>query len=209
MTHFVNEILEFGRQTIQYLASQYPFADDDDDDSERFDANGFDKYAPHVIADIRHADAVPPRRMTRHAAGYDLSTPASFSIPPSSNHKIDLHIGLSIEHGYYGKIESRSSLAHIGVTVEGGIIDSDYSGNVAVILRNHNPDRTMNFAKGERIAQLLILQHERPFITVSDRFGDDDDDDNDDEYPLIESDHEDDDYRESDIRSGGFGSTGR
>lgn len=63
---------------------------------------------------------------------------------------------MSIPDGTYGRIAPRSSLAwkqHIDVAA--GVIDSDYRGEVGVVLFNHAA-RDYQVCKGERIAQLIL-----------------------------------------------------
>ena len=65
-------------------------------------------------------------------------------------------VQLEIPSGYYGKIEGRSGLALKGIHPLGGVIDSDYRGELKVILRN-GQDVDYDIRKGTRIAQLCIL----------------------------------------------------
>ena len=63
---------------------------------------------------------------------------------------------MGIPEGYVGFLKTRSSMALIGIDVVGGVIDSDYRGEVAVILHNTTPS-VYNVKAGRRIAQLVIL----------------------------------------------------
>ena len=67
---------------------------------------------------------------------------------------------MAIPDGYYGRIAPRSSLAwqkHIGVGA--GVIDSDYRGNIGVVLFNHSQTE-LKVEKGTRIAQLIFTKIE-------------------------------------------------
>lgn len=64
----------------------------------------------------------------------------------------------------YGRIAPRSGLAmHRMINVGGGVIDSDYRGNVAVILFNHGTEPFM-VTPGDRIAQLIFEKIEIPIL---------------------------------------------
>lgn len=64
---------------------------------------------------------------------------------------------LAIPEGYEGQIRSRSGLASMGIVVSNspGTIDSDYRGEVKVVLANIS-DEPMSIIPGQRIAQLVI-----------------------------------------------------
>jgi len=70
---------------------------------------------------------------------------------------VKTNISISIPEGYYGRIAPRSGLAYKnGIDVLAGVIDSDYRGDIGVILFNtdHNLDFEVNV--GDRIAQIII-----------------------------------------------------
>lgn len=107
-------------------------------------------------------DAIVPTRGTDKAAGYDLyacglNEPAV--IHPSGTAKIGTGWAMEIPDGYCGLLCARSGLA----TEHGlrpancvGIIDSDYRGEIAVVVHNDsNFVRTIE--NGERIAQIVIV----------------------------------------------------
>ena len=64
---------------------------------------------------------------------------------------------MAITTGYYGRIAPRSGLAYKnGIDVLAGVIDSDYRGDIGVIL--YNTDKGIDFIvkKGDRIAQIIF-----------------------------------------------------
>ena len=98
-----------------------------------------------------------PTRASAHAAGYDLYTPKAFSLLPGESEIIDLKIALEIAPGWFGKIESRSSLGFKhDVFAFGGVIDSDYRGSVNIKLF-HLGQQPLHVAQGHRVAQLVLL----------------------------------------------------
>jgi dUTP pyrophosphatase len=134
------------------------------------------------------ADAHLPEYATGGAAASDLRARLNSPviIPPLGRAKIPTGLALEIPAGYEAQIRPRSGLAaKYGVTVlnSPGTIDSDYRGEVAIILVNlGNEDFTVS--DGDRIAQLLIA----PVCRA----------------PLVEAVE----LSETGRGSGGFGSTG-
>lgn len=97
-----------------------------------------------------------PTRGTSGAAGLDLyadlggeGNETAFSLIPTG-------IAIAIPPGYVGLIRDRSSLAKHGFFVVGGVIDSDFRGNIQVMLRCAG-DWKISIEHGQRIAQLLIV----------------------------------------------------
>ena len=83
--------------------------------------------------------AITPRQATPGSVGLDLYSPVDIAIPPRKSVCVPIDLAFAIPTGYYGRIASKSGLAIIhGITVEAGVIDPDYRGNVGVVLRNHS-----------------------------------------------------------------------
>lgn len=102
-----------------------------------------------------HEDAILPTRKSEGAAGYDLATREALIINPTVRKLVELGFCIAIPPGYYGRIAPRSGLSLDGLDIAGGVIDSDYRGDVRVILVN-NSTLVKHFGKGDRIAQLII-----------------------------------------------------
>ena len=78
-----------------------------------------------------------PAKGTGFSAGYDLYAAESGEIDPLKRFLIKTNISIAIPKGYYGRIAPRSGLAYKnGIDVMAGVIDSDYRGDVGVILYN-------------------------------------------------------------------------
>jgi dUTP pyrophosphatase len=111
-------------------------------------------------------NAIVPTRATEGAAGYDLVALDKHEIVPHGHALVDTGIALEIPEGYAGLILPRSGLAlKKGLTVLNapGLIDSDYRGNVKVLLWNTNDaGHTQVVAAGDRIAQLIFIKVETP-----------------------------------------------
>ena len=106
-----------------------------------------------------------PEYKTHGSAGMDLraSLEAPIVLKPLTRALIPTGLFLSIPEGYEGQIRGRSGLAiNNGISLANGIgtIDSDYRGEVKVILINlGNEDFIVN--NGDRIAQLVLTKYER------------------------------------------------
>jgi len=108
----------------------------------------------------------PLKKATPGASGFDLYAQVKFCIAPHEGRIIQSGIRLAIPPGYEGQIRSRSGLAaRDGITVlnSPGTIDSDYRGEVMVILFNHTRHPYI-VEKGDRIAQIVFAKVEDPDI---------------------------------------------
>ncbi len=87
-------------------------------------------------------------------AGFDLR--ASEDIIVGKKAVIPTGIVVAIPRGYYGRVASRSGLSvKYDVEVGAGVIDSEYRGEIKVVLRNFGPNAFI-VKKGDRIAQLIL-----------------------------------------------------
>lgn len=106
--------------------------------------------------------AILPKRMTEGASGFDLA--ACLEEPrilePSERAAIPTGLVMAIPRGLEGVVRPRSGLAlRAGVTLLNapGTIDSDYRGEVCVILVNLGAE-PITISHGDRIAQLVIQE---------------------------------------------------
>ena len=98
--------------------------------------------------------------MYQGSAGYDLWTPETKTV-------IRLDRAVAIPEGCYGRTAGQSGLAKRVIIIHDGTIDSDYRGEVRVVLFNlSNEEYTVR--TGNRIVQLIIVQYIAPkFVLVS------------------------------------------
>mgnify|MGYP001572208263 CR=1 FL=1 len=99
-----------------------------------------------------------PTQATTGSAGYDLCASASGEIAPGAFCAVPTGLKLQIPEGFEAQVRPRSGLAaKQGVTVLNapGTIDSDYRGEVKVILVNHGRE-PFRYEPGMRIAQLIF-----------------------------------------------------
>jgi len=104
--------------------------------------------------------AILPRRGTNGSAGYDLCANEEIFLPAGERRLISTGISMAIPEGYYGRIAPRSGLAwKHGLDVLAGVIDSDYRGEIKVVLQNLDPAISYKIQKGDRIAQLIFERY--------------------------------------------------
>ena len=99
-----------------------------------------------------------PAYATDGAAGMDILSAESITLRPGQRHAVATGLAVAIPEGYEIQVRPRSGLAlkhGISVPNTPGTIDSDYRGELKVILINHS-DTDFAIARGERIAQLVL-----------------------------------------------------
>jgi len=106
-----------------------------------------------------------PSRQTTGSAGFDLaSAEPDFVLAPGERRLVATGFVLEIPPGIEGQVRPRSGLAlRHGLTLPNspGTIDSDYRGEVKVILQNGGSE-PVTIARGDRIAQLVFARYEVP-----------------------------------------------
>jgi dUTP pyrophosphatase len=147
--------------------------------------------SPEIEIGLRrlgHGEGLPlPSYATPGAAGLDVVAAEDVTLAPGGRHAVATGFAIAIPEGFEVQVRPRSGLAlKHGITCLNtpGTIDSDYRGEVKVILANLGPE-PFEVRRGERIAQLVPAPVQRA------RF------------------RETDDLDSTERGSGGFGSTGR
>src|SRR3954453_11265474 len=137
---------------------------------------------------LSHGDGLPlPKYATEHAAGLDICAAEELVLEPGERQSVATGFAIEIPHGYEVQVRPRSGLAlKHGITCLNtpGTIDSDYRGEVKVILANLGSE-PFEVRRGERIAQLVPAPVLQARIAEVDGLG------------------------ETSRGSGGFGSTGQ
>lgn len=119
------------------------------------------------------------------AAGADLCAAEAVVLEPGARAAVSTALRVAIPPGHVGLVWPRSGLAvRHGIDTLAGVIDSDYRGEVRVVLVNHGTE-PFAIAPGDRVAQLLVQRVERAAFVAS---------------PNLD---------ETARGEGGFGSTGR
>jgi dUTP pyrophosphatase len=100
-----------------------------------------------------------PVRAHPSDAGADLMSMSGDTLYPAYTNMYDTGVAIKIPVGYVGLVFSRSGQGKIGVSLPNsvGVIDSDYRGNIKVMLINNGDKPYIIEAKNTKIAQLVIV----------------------------------------------------
>jgi deoxyuridine 5'-triphosphate nucleotidohydrolase len=101
--------------------------------------------------------AKTPTQGTQFSAGYDLYAAEEIVVPRLGRKLIKTNVSMAIPMNHYGRIAPRSGLAYKnGIDVLAGVIDSDYRGDIGVILYNTDNNLDFSVKTGDKIAQIII-----------------------------------------------------
>ena len=108
---------------------------------------------------LPHGEGLPlPAYATSGAAGMDVVSAEDVTLAPGARHAVATGLAMAIPQGYEIQVRPRSGLAlKHGITVPNtpGTIDSDYRGELKVILINLGTEPFV-IARGDRVAQLVL-----------------------------------------------------
>ena len=108
---------------------------------------------------LAHGEGLPlPAYATQGSAGMDIVSAEDVTIAHGARHAVATGLSVAIPQGYEIQVRPRSGLAFKhGITVPNtpGTIDSDYRGELKVLLINHGA-KPFDIARGDRVAQLVI-----------------------------------------------------
>ncbi|MCP3665482.1 MAG: dUTP diphosphatase [Gammaproteobacteria bacterium] len=108
-----------------------------------------------------------PYRATSGSAGYDLYLPADITLRPHTITTIPLGLQIQLPPHYYLQLKGRSSLEKKGINLRGGVVDSDFRGDIAVILSNTKAE-VIRLSAGQKVCQGIILKyHEANFVPAN------------------------------------------
>jgi len=97
-----------------------------------------------------------PTKGSIYSAGFDLYSAENVTIPAKSKGLVSTGISIAIPTDCYGRVAPRSGLANKNfIDVGAGVIDSDYRGELFVLLFNFS-DTDFKVNIGDRIAQLIL-----------------------------------------------------
>jgi dUTP pyrophosphatase len=123
----------------------------------------------HIKVAIRRirpgAEKPFPCYMTSHSAGMDLyaDLEVEYILHPGDRILVPTGIAIALPDGYEAQIRPRSGLAlkhGISLVNSPGTIDSDYRGEIAVIMINHGTE-PFTVKPGERVAQMIVARFTR------------------------------------------------
>lgn len=117
-------------------------------------------------------------------SGYDLKTTRPFKLLPNQVKLIPTSLFLELDKNIEAQVRPKSSISAKGILVHFGTVDSDYRGEVQVVIQNLN-DYGVEFEAGQKIAQIVFNEKTEVVLEQTDTVSND-----------------------TDRGSGGFGSTG-
>ncbi|MEM1195919.1 MAG: dUTP diphosphatase [Pseudomonadota bacterium] len=139
------------------------------------------------IKRLAHGEGLPlPAYTTAGAAGMDVVAAETVTLQPGQRYAVPTGFAVAIPFGYEIQVRPRSGLAFkhgISVPNTPGTIDSDYRGELRVLLINHGK-HDFTIERGDRIAQLVLA----PVVLAA--------------WDAVDA------LNETDRGAGGFGSTG-
>ncbi|MGN6497461.1 MAG: dUTP diphosphatase [Tsuneonella sp.] len=114
---------------------------------------------PVRIRRLPHGEGLAlPAYATLGAAGMDVLAAEAVTLAPGARHAVATGFAVAMPAGYEIQVRPRSGLAlkhGISVPNTPGTIDSDYRGELKVILINHG-NEPFEIARGDRVAQLVL-----------------------------------------------------
>ena len=120
-------------------------------------AGGLNAAVDKLVQRIQGEGLPLPSYATTGAAGMDVVAAEDFDLAPGQRHAVATGFRVAIPEGYEIQVRPRSGLAFkhgISVPNTPGTIDSDYRGELKILLINHGPD-SFAIRRGDRIAQLV------------------------------------------------------
>ena len=133
-----------------------------------------------AVTRLPHGTDLPlPAAATPQSAGLDLLAAVAEPVTVAPGHRVLIPTGIAIAlpNGWEAQVRPRSGLAlKHGITIVNapGTIDSDYRGEIGVVLINHG-DEPVAITRGMRIAQMVVARHatvawdERPNLDTTAR----------------------------------------
>ena len=113
-------------------------------------------------------NAKMPTQGTPFSAGYDLYAAENITVPRLERKLIKTNVSMAIPMNHYGRIAPRSGLSYKnGIDILAGVIDSDYRGDIGVILYNTDNNNDFPVKIGDKIAQIIIESCSSPNFVKS------------------------------------------
>lgn len=100
-------------------------------------------------------------------SGYDLKTKYAFKLLPNETKLIPTSLYLELDKHIEAQVRPKSSISAKGILVHFGTVDSDYRGEVKVVMQNLN-DYGVEFEVGQKIAQIVFSEKTEVFLEQTD-----------------------------------------
>lgn len=112
-----------------------------------------------------------PIKGTEYSAGIDVHCNEDTTLLPKQTLRFPLGIAIEINSDECVMMSERSSMGKKGITSVGNIIDSDYRGEISIVLQNNSDDEHI-FTKNDRIGQMIVLKCGDNSINITDTLSD-------------------------------------
>lgn len=96
-------------------------------------------------------------------SGYDLKTTRPFKLLPNQVKLIPTSLYLELDKHIEAQVRPKSSISAKGILVHFGTVDSDYRGEVQVVMQNLN-QHGVEFEAGQKIAQIVFNEKTEVFL---------------------------------------------
>ena len=96
-------------------------------------------------------------------SGYDLKTKYAFKLLPNETKLIPTGLYLELDKHIEAQVRPKSSISAKGILVHFGTVDSDYRGEVQVVMQNLN-QHGVEFDAGQKIAQIVFNEKTEVFL---------------------------------------------
>lgn len=107
-------------------------------------------------------------------SGYDLKTTRPFKLLPNQTKLIPTSLFLELDKHIEAQVRPKSSISAKGILVHFGTVDSDYRGEVQVVMQNLN-QHGVEFEAGQKIAQIVFNEKTEVVLEQTDTISNDTD----------------------------------
>ena len=125
-----------------------------------------------IVKVYKHDDVELPFYATPNSSGFDLIAQEDIVLRPNNKKLISTGLYVEIPEGYEIQIRPRSGLSlktPLMIANSPGTIDSDYRGEIKIIIWNTSPSQSYTIRRGDRIAQGVLAKVERAKFVVVDK----------------------------------------
>ena len=148
----------------------------DDNRAYRVIDQNKDQFLPTTESKLQHSEIVKfqrlhpnaklPERKTPGSVGFDVYLPMSVTLQPNQITKIPTGLATSFPNTMYMRIADRSSLALQNLTIKGGVIDSDFRGDITILMENTSTV-PITFTPDQRVAQFIFERAAVPQVMLA------------------------------------------
>jgi dUTP pyrophosphatase len=115
-----------------------------------------------------HPNAQIPSKGTEGSIGLDIISTTTTIIQPGQLSTIPTGLATAFSNDVYLRIAPRSSISKQQISVEAGVVDSDYRGEIKVMLQN-NSNIPFHITSGDKIAQFIFEKATTPLLIIQNK----------------------------------------